>query len=599
MKSSTKSERSVSSLYSAVQQTHWDTLMKSLCFLPFFLCCFALVGVAQQSVDLDELLQEGAAFNRQSDYTRAIPLLRQAINLAPQDPTANYLLGVALLQSGHPADAVAPLHIAAQAPSGNDAAAGYLGDAEMEVKEYALAAEAFLSAVSRSPESEQTLVWWTDFSLERYRVLELSLRNTTRGRAAMLVIAAESVNLEVKQKEALLEQAAELDSSLPEIRGKLGIAQALLGEQSEAEASIKAARQNAPNAISTVELEALVAAARGNWDEANGKLLDLDRRSQAEFKAMLAAWPKNLLPGVKNNDPLWKCLRNSRADCAAIRAQPGADETASSPRLFAEGRWEQLIAAPVPPVNDIAAWFWRGMALARTGDCTHAIPALERGLKAGAEMDAAQLASCYQCEAIQSADRLQALGRDAAVHLIRGDILLSIRLDPAKAVDEYLEALRLRPNDPQLLEKLAEAYFSQGEMEKARQTAQQALALNPNREQLLRLLTQACMSERDYAAALSLLHRLAAIEPGDQWIGVQQATAYAQTSRPAEAVQALQPVLDRGYPDEKGSLHAMLAAQLRKLGRTEDASRATAQAIRLADAFAQQNENAPALAPQH
>jgi len=57
--------------------------------------------------------------------------------------------------------------------------------------------------------------------------------------------------------------------------------------------------------------------------------------------------------------------------------------------------------------------------------------------------------------------------------------------------------------------------------------------------------------------------------------------------------------LDRGYPDEKGSLHAMLAAQLRKLGRTEDASRATAQAIRLADAFAQQNENPPALAPQH
>jgi len=156
----------------------------------------------------------------------------------------------------------------------------------------------------------------------------------------------------------------------------------------------------------------------------------------------------------------------------------------------------------------------------------------------------------------------------------------------------------LRPNDPQLSEKLAEAYFSQGEMEKARQTAQQALALNPNRKQLLRLLIQASMSERDYAAALSLLDRLAVIEPEDQWIGVQQATAYAQTSRPEKAVQALQPALDRGYPDEKGSLHAMLAAQLRKLGRTEDASRATAQAIRLADTFAQQKENTPATGPQ-
>jgi len=469
----------------------------------------------------------------------------------------------------------------------------------MELKEYSLAAEAFLSAVSRSPQSEQTLVWWTDFSLERYRVLELSLRATGRGRAAMLLDAAESVHIDVKQKKTLLEQAAELDSGIPEIRGELGIAQALLGEQAEAEASMKAAQKNAPDAISTIELESLVAAARGNWDEANGKLLDLGRRSQAEFKRMLAVWPKNLLPGVERNDPLWQCLRNSRLDCAAIRVQPGADETASSSRLFAEARWEQLVATPVPPVDDAAAWYWRGTALARTGDCTRAIPALERGLKAGAEMDAAQLASCYQRQAIQSADRLQALGRDAAVHLIRGDILLSIRLDPAKAIDEYLEALRLRPNDPQLLEKLAEAYFSQGEMEKAQQSAQQALAINPNRENLLRLLIQVSMSERDYSTALSLLDRLAAIEPEDQWIGVHQATAYAQTSRPAEAVQALQLALDRGYPDEKGSLHAMLAAQLRKLGRTEDASRATAQAIRLADAFAQQNENPPALAPQH
>jgi tetratricopeptide (TPR) repeat protein len=582
-----------------VQQTHWNTRVNALRFLLPFLCWFALVSVAQQSADLDKLLQDAAAFNRQSEYTRSIPLLRRAINLAPRDPTANYLLGVALLQAGHPADAVAPLQIAAQAPSGNDAAAGYLGDAEMEVKEYSLAAEAFLSAVSRSPLSEQALVWWTDFSLERYRVLELSLRTTARGRAAMLVVAADSVNIEVKQKKALLEQAAELDPGFPAIRGELGIAQVLLGQQAEAEASLKAAQHNEPNAISTIELEALVAAERGNWDEANGKLLDLNRRSQAEFKGMLGAWPRNLLPGEKDNDPLWQCLRNSRLDCASIRVQPGADETASSPRLFAEGRWERLIATPLPPVDDAAAWFWRGTALARTGDCTHAIPALERGLKAGAEMDAAQLASCYQREAIQTADRLQALGRDAAVHLIRGDILLSIRLDPAKAIDEYLEALRLRPNDPQFLEKLAEAYFSQGEMEKARQTAQQSLALNPNREKLLRLMIQASMSERDYAAALSLLDRLAATKPEDPWIGVQQATVYAQTSRPAEAVQALQPALDRGYPDEKGSLHAMLAAQLRKLGRTEDASRATAQAIRLADAFAQQSGNAPVLAPQH
>ncbi len=430
-------------------------------------------------------------------------------------------------------------------------------------------------------------------------MLELSLRTTARGRAAACFWKQPNPSTsEVKQKSAL-EQAAELGSGFPEIRGELGIAQALLGEQAEAAASLKAAQQNAPNAISTLELEAVVAASRGNWDEANSKLLALDRRSQAEFKVMIAAWPNNLLPGLERSDPLWQCLRNSRSDCAVIQVQPDTDESAPSASL-SEGRWEQLIAAPTPRVDDAAAWYWRGMAFARTGDCTHAITALERGLTAGAEMDAAQLASCYQHQAMHSADRLQALGKAAAVHLIRGDILLSIRLDPAKAIDEYLEALRLRPNDPQLLEKLAEAYFSQGDMEKAQQNAQQALALSPNREKLLRLLIQVSMSERDYAAALSLLDRLAAIEPEDQWIGIQQAAVYAETSRPAEAVKALQPAFNRGYPDEKGSLHAMLATQLRKLGRTEDASRATAQAICPADAFTQQkNENAPELAPQN
>jgi Flp pilus assembly protein TadD len=569
--------------------------MRARSFLQSSLFCIAIACAAQQqTADLDRLLKEGAALNQQADYTHSIPLLRQATNLAPRNPTANYLLGVALLLCGHPFDALAPLRMAAQANPVNEAAEGYLGDAEMEMKDFPLAAEAFLAAVSHSPDSEQTLVWWTDFSLERYRVLEFSLRATTRGRAALLVVAAEEDKLDWKKKEELLRQAAALDSDFGEIRGELGIAQAQLAEEATAEVNLKFAQHTSPNAISTLKLEALVDAAQGNWSEANAKLLELDRRSPTEFKRMLAAWPQKLLPDPERKDPVWQCLRESRSECPAIQVQPVVQETASAERLFAEGRWEQLIAAPGPPIDDATAWFWRGVAFAQLSDCIHAIPALEYGLKPGAETGAAQLANCYEREAVRSADHLQALGKEASVHLIRGDILLSIRLDASNAAAEYTEALRLRPNDPQLIEKLAESYFSQGEMAKARQTAQQALEINPNRKQLLRLLIQVALSERDYATALSLLSRLAAIEPDDPWIRVQKATAYAQTGHPEEAVQALQPILDAGYPDEKGSLHALLAAQLRKLGRTEDASRATAEAIRLADAFAQQNENAPA-----
>ena len=90
---------------------------------------------------------------------------------------------------------------------------------------------------------------------------------------------------------------------------------------------------------------------------------------------------------------------------------------------------------------------------------------------------------------------------------------------------------------------------------------------------MLRLLIRVAMSERDYPTALSLLDRLAALEPDDAWTRVQQGTAYAQTGHPEEAVQQLKPALDAGYPDEKGALHAVLAGQLRKLGRDQDANK--------------------------
>jgi predicted Zn-dependent protease len=101
------------------------------------------------------------------------------------------------------------------------------------------------------------------------------------------------------------------------------------------------------------------------------------------------------------------------------------------------------------------------------------------------------------------------------------------------------------------------------------------------------------MSERNYPTALSLLDQLAKLEPDDAWTRVQQGTAYAQTGRPEEAVQRLKPALDAGYPDEKGALHAVLAGQLRKLGRDHDANSATDEAIKLADSFEEHTQNKP------
>lgn len=561
--------------------------------LLLLMACAPLAGAAPptQPDELQRLLQEGSALSDTGDYGRAVAVLSRAVQLAPRDPRANYLLGVALLESGHPTDAIPPLRLAADADEGNPAAEGYLGDAEMEVKHFGLAAEMFERAVARSPGSEQALVWWTNFSLERYRQLMFALCASTNGRAAFLQVAAESSDMDRKQVQSLLSQAATMNPHLDEIWGETGVAQARLGMDAEAVANLKRARQAQPEALSTLELESMVDAARGDWPDADALIVDLSQRSRTEWERFLAAWPRKLVPDANDSSGAARCLREGTAACEPAIEHQRVTEVLSSDRLFAQGRWELLIALAPPAKNDALNWFRRGIGFAKLGRCSEAIPALESGLEAGAENAAARLATCYESEAERAADRLKAEGKESAVHKIRGDILLSIRLDPSQAVNEYNQALELKPNDPEILEKLAEAYFSLGEMDRARQSAESALRERPHRTQVLRLLVRIAIGERDYSTALGLLDKLAALEPDDPWVRIQQGTAYAQTGRPKEAAERLKPALEAGYADEKGALHAILSSQLRKLGRDEEAKRVSDEAVRLADSYQQQTRS--------
>ena len=90
--------------------------MPARCGSRFLIAFVALSSAAQQakSGDLEGLLADGAALSQQADYAHAIPVLERATRLAPRNYQANLLLGVDLLRSGHPANAMAPLRIAAR-----------------------------------------------------------------------------------------------------------------------------------------------------------------------------------------------------------------------------------------------------------------------------------------------------------------------------------------------------------------------------------------------------------------------------------------------------------------------------------------------------
>ena len=231
--------------------------------------------------------------------------------------------------------------------------------------------------------------------------------------------------------------------------------------------------------------------------------------------------------------------------------------------------------------------------------CTGSIPALERRFAIQPAIDrqmetAYMLSICYAVEAGKAAEKLQSSAKDEAVlHRLSGDVLLRLKTDAAAAEAEYRKAIELRPGDPALLERLAEAQLSAGDNEGARESARSALAIDPHRREALRTLATLAMTSREYDQALPWLRQLSAESPGDRTAQVELGRALAQTGNSAEALTCLAPALSAGYPDEKGALHAMEARVLRDLGRVEEAAKASAEARRLSDAFQARNKSNP------
>jgi len=233
--------------------------------------------------------------------------------------------------------------------------------------------------------------------------------------------------------------------------------------------------------------------------------------------------------------------------------------------------------------------------------CEGSIPLLERRVAArmagpprtNLEVEnVLKLSVCYAQEAGRAAGHLETTAQDmAAVHRLRGDVLLRLKGDATGAENEYRRALATRNGDPALLERLAEAQLTAGDTDGAKASAQAALAIDPHRREALRTLASIATSNRDYEQALPWLQQLAAETPEDATVQVELAKSLAQTGASQEAVNLLLPVLASGYPDEKGALHALLGRALRELGREAEAIKAEAEARRLSDAFQTQQRN--------
>jgi tetratricopeptide (TPR) repeat protein len=553
----------------------------------------AVIGISHRTPyheDLTSQIKKATAYHEQADYAHSIPILKRVVQQSPMDYSANLLLGEDLFHSGDIQDAVAPLELACRVRPQDATAEVYLADAAANLGDFPKASEALQAGIARSGGSERFLEAWASYCLERYRILGLSLRATKQGEAVALRVEAASHPEGSETRESLLKESAAIDPEQPGIWGELGIAQLELGKRAEMLESLREAQNHESQGTGTLQFEALLAAAERNWPEAEERLTALGERSPSEFRSALALWQHVLVP-TSTSGAIATCLRKPAIPCPLAPMHAEGEKSLSAKDLYAEGRWERLIALPSPPAADSVAWLWRGVALARTGDCPRAIPPLELGIKADELVAGFWLEVCYSSETERTAARLSTEKDQASLHQLQGDLMLRLRGNAAAACVQYREALKSRPHDPLLLERLAEAQLTAGETEDARQSALAALAIDPHRHEALRTLASLAMDNRDYAQALPWLRQLVAEAPGDTTVQVQLGKALAQTGNAAEALHWLAPALKAGYPDERGALHALEARALREQGRDAEAVKAEAEARRLSDAFQTRSSN--------
>jgi tetratricopeptide (TPR) repeat protein len=554
----------------------------------------SLLCYARAEDNLKSLVEKAFDLHQKGEFSQALPLLHRAYELAPDDYFVNLLLGIDLLRTGQPKSAVSLLKRASRLKPKEDFPLDYLGEAYARQELYGDAADAYIKAVDVAPGASESSVAFVDFALSRFASISELLRSTGKGLAAEYRLRALALAKADASRHSLLQRAADLDPRAPGVWSDLARAALDDSNFNDAENYSHQAIEADQNDQAARLVDAQLAAHKSDWGRAVAGLNSIAQHSPTVLSHAIDLWPVQLQPPQASvvSGPAAKffaCVRETKVSCDLAVAKPSAP---GSSVLYREQNWEQITKLTAPQAGQTEDWFQRGVAFARLDDCQKAIPSLERGFSKSAPQVYGMflLSWCYSREAGRTADKVQQSGSDdTSLHLMRGDILLRLQAKAELAIAEYQLALVRHPNDPAVLERLSDAEFGAGQIEAARQNAQAALKIDPQRPAAKRTIAKIAMQERDYATALPYLRELAAHSAQDVRMRVELAKACAQTGAMDEAWRNLAPALERGYPDEKGSLHYLLGTILKKMGRTAAAEQAFAASTQLSEAFQQKS----------
>jgi len=179
-------------------------------------------------------------------------------------------------------------------------------------------------------------------------------------------------------------------------------------------------------------------------------------------------------------------------------------------------------------------------------------------------------ARCYEKLATQTYLRLSVAGPDSyRLHQLLGD-LEAAKEDDGKAIEEYREAVALKPSLPNLHYSLGHLLWKDLKVADAREEFQAELALNPRHSGAIEDLADTYLLEHQPEKALEYLHRAAAIDARNLNVHRDLGTAYSELGDYRKAAEEFEIAL----PDDRdGSVHYKLARVYQSLGQAEKASR--------------------------
>lgn len=541
----------------------------------------------------------GLAYHSVGDYNLAVEEFRTALSGKPDIPSANLFLGIDYLKLGLCGKAIPALRAALETQPTNQEALRALAVCYLDQQQYQQSAEAFRMLSSLQPDQPEALFTLAHGYLELAKRLADRMSQHYQNTAWANLLAGDLLAESMRWNDAILlyRQALKHDPNLPEIHVSLGQIylrqRNLQNAKQEFEIALGRDPRNEPALLGTAWIELANESALSAIDYVNRiwasfplflsyasefPSLQFDPKirlaveqapdspgrrfllatvyKSADFEEDVASW-RQAQDRINNPDPA-ACTEHQFVICAKM-LQSQHNRTEKANLMLGEA---QFMLADY----DKAAGAF-GQALASTDN-----PAVRYWLT-----------RTYRRMAARTfAGLLEKFPESARAYQFRAESD-QLREDYGQAITNYETAIRLRPDDAELHEKISQIYLEKKLYEQADQELNRAVELNPSRARIYYLMGRSRLSQHAERDSLPYLQRALKMDPSLLEAHAALGQAYMRLKQPAPALPELEKAANI---DLHGDLHYLLYLAYRDLGKQELAQKALLRSRQLRNSLA-------------